>query len=231
MVWMELGVLLAGGGGVGERTKDEGLRRCHAALLDDELAELEADAAVVCGLGDQSCRVSASVCECVCVGKCVCVGWACACSMGVCVLDGREGDLPWTAPTILPSLPWALLAALLTAPAALLAALPTELAAESAELLTLVRPSDALDCALDAASPAFSFAAPAASDVVEALRMPARRTASRDWRTSARDTAKDIVMVRRRGWAMERGVDGRLSLRLVMRGARAFFHNLALPMY
>jgi hypothetical protein len=92
---------------------------------------------------------------------------------------------------------------LLTVLAALLAALLTELAADSAELLTLVRPSDALDWTLEAASPAFSFAAPAASEVVEALRRPARRTANRDWRTSARDTAKDIVMVRRRGWAME----------------------------
>ncbi|KAJ8111194.1 hypothetical protein OPT61_g6158 [Boeremia exigua] len=70
------------------------------------------------------------------------------------------------------------------------------------ELLTLVRPSDALDWTLEATSPAFSLAAPAASDVVEALRRPARRMANRDWRTSARDAAKDIVMVRRRGWAM-----------------------------
>jgi hypothetical protein len=80
-----------------------------------------------------------------------------------------------------------LLAALLTVPAALEAA-------ELAELVTLVRPSDALE----EASAAFSFAAPATSDVVEALRMPARRMANRDWRTTARDTAKDIVMVRRR---------------------------------
>ena len=134
-------------------------------------------------------------------------------------------DLPCTAPTILPILPWAWPAALLTVPAALLAALLTELAAEPAELLTLVRPSDALDWTLEAASPAFSFAAPAASEVVDALRMPARRTANRDWRTTARDTAKDIVMVRRRGWAMEGGVNARLSLMLAMRGARAFFET------
>jgi hypothetical protein len=105
-------------------------------------------------------------------------------------------------PIILPVLPWTLLAALLTLPAALDAALLTELAAESAELLTLVRPSEALDETLEEASAAFSFAAPAASDVFEALRMPARRMANRDWRTTARDTAKDIVMVRRRGWTM-----------------------------
>lgn len=142
---------------------------------------------------------------------------------------GQEHDLPWTAPTSLPTRPCAWLAALLTVLAALLAAVLAELAADSAELLTLVRPSDALDWTLEAASPAFSFAAPAASDVVEALRMPARRTANRDWRTSARDAAKDMVMVRRRGWAMEGGVDARLSQTLACR-ARAFFH-LALRMY
>lgn len=34
-----------------------GLRRSHAALLDDQLADLETDAAVVSGLGDESWRV------------------------------------------------------------------------------------------------------------------------------------------------------------------------------
>lgn len=62
-------------------------------------------------------------------------------------------------------------------------------AAELAELETLVRPSDALD----EACAAFSFTAPAASDVVEALRMPARRTANVDCRNTARDAARDIV--------------------------------------
>jgi hypothetical protein len=62
-------------------------------------------------------------------------------------------------------------------------------AAALAELVTLVRPSDALDCACDA----FSFTAPAASDVVEALRSPARRTVNVDCRSTARDAARDIV--------------------------------------
>jgi hypothetical protein len=51
---------------------------------------------------------------------------------------------------------------------------------------TLERPSDALD----AASDAFSFAA---SVVDEALRMPARRTANCDCRSTTRDAAADIV--------------------------------------
>jgi hypothetical protein len=69
------------------------------------------------------------------------------------------------------------------------AASPTLDAAELAELETLVSPSDALD---DACA-ALSFTAPAASDVVEALRTPARRTANVDCRSTARDAANDIV--------------------------------------
>jgi hypothetical protein len=88
-------------------------------------------------------------------------------------------------------------ALLLAWPAALLA----WLAAELAELWTLDRPSDALDDT----SAAFSLAAPAACDVVEALRRPARRTANCDWRTTARDATKDMVMERRRGWAVDGG--------------------------
>ncbi len=55
MVWMELRGCeygLVDGEGEG------GLRWCHAALLDDELAELQTDAAVVCSLGDQACGLS-----------------------------------------------------------------------------------------------------------------------------------------------------------------------------
>jgi ABC-type transporter Mla subunit MlaD len=62
-------------------------------------------------------------------------------------------------------------------------------AAELAELVTLERPSDALDDAWAA----LSFTAPAASDVVDALRRPARRTANVDCRSTARDAARDIV--------------------------------------
>jgi hypothetical protein len=62
-------------------------------------------------------------------------------------------------------------------------------AAELAELWTLESPSDALD----EAWAALSFTAPAASDVVEALRRPARRTANVDCRNTARDAARDIV--------------------------------------
>lgn len=69
------------------------------------------------------------------------------------------------------------------------AASPTLDAAELAELCTLERPSDALD---DACA-AFSFTTPVASAVVEALRMPARRTANVDCRNTARDAARDIV--------------------------------------
>jgi hypothetical protein len=61
--------------------------------------------------------------------------------------------------------------------------------AEPAEELTLDRPSDALDWAWAV----FSFAAPAASDVDEALRVPARRTANVERRNTARDAATDIV--------------------------------------
>lgn len=70
-----------------------------------------------------------------------------------------------------------------------MAASPTFEAAELAELLTLVSPSDALDDAWAA----FSFTAPPASDVVEALRSPERRTAKVDCRSTARDAARDIV--------------------------------------
>ena len=80
--------------------------------------------------------------------------------------------------------------------AALVTAEPVFDAAELAELVTLVRPSDALD----EASAAFSFTAPAASDVVEALRMPARRTVKVDCRSTARDAAKDIVRAMGEGW-------------------------------
>lgn len=73
--------------------------------------------------------------------------------------------------------------------AALVAALPTLLAAALAEEVTRLRPSDAFDDA----SAAFSFAAPAASDVVDALRMPARRTAKVECRSTWRDAARDIV--------------------------------------
>lgn len=73
----------------------------------------------------------------------------------------------------------------LVAPAASL----TLAAAELAELWTLERPSEALD---DACA-AFSFTTPVASAVVEALRMPARRTANVDCRSTARDAARDIV--------------------------------------
>jgi hypothetical protein len=75
-------------------------------------------------------------------------------------------------------------------------------AAELAELVTLLSPSDALDEASDA----FSFTAPAASDVLEALRRPARRTANVDCRSTARDAARDIV---RAGRGVEMaGADG-----------------------
>jgi hypothetical protein len=76
-------------------------------------------------------------------------------------------------------------------------------AAEPAELETLVRPSDALD----EACAALSFTAPAASDVVEALRRPARRTANVDCRSTARDAARDIVKSVQ-GVEMARGDEG-----------------------
>ena len=73
---------------------------------------------------------------------------------------------------------------------ALLTAEPALDAAELAELETLVRPSDAFDCAFDAVS----FTVLVASAVVEALRMPARRTANVDCRMTARDAARDMLM-------------------------------------
>lgn len=95
--------------------------------------------------------------------------------------------------------------------AALLAAEPTLEAAELAALVTLVRPSDAL---LEAWA-AVPFAAPAASAVDEALRMPERRTANLDWRSTARDAERDIVMWIE-GVEMARG-DGSMSA-LIVRG-------------
>jgi hypothetical protein len=64
-------------------------------------------------------------------------------------------------------------------------------AAELAELETLLRPSDAFD----EACWAVFFTVLAASDVVEALRMPARRTAKVDCRNTARDAERDILML------------------------------------
>jgi hypothetical protein len=61
--------------------------------------------------------------------------------------------------------------------------------ADPAEEVTRVSPSDALDWAWET----FSFAAPAASEVEEALRMPARRTAKVECRSRARDAARDIA--------------------------------------
>jgi hypothetical protein len=98
-----------------------------------------------------------------------------------------------------------------------LAASPAFDTAELAELETLVRPSDALDVACAA----LSFTAPAASDVVEALRMPARRTANVDCRNTARDAARDIVksvqgveMARGDGGAVVMSSGGYVELRL-----------------
>jgi len=53
--------------------------------------------------------------------------------------------------------------------------------------------SDAFDDALVDASAAFSFTAPVASEVVDALRRPARRTAKVECRSTWRDAARDIV--------------------------------------
>jgi hypothetical protein len=86
--------------------------------------------------------------------------------------------------------------------AASVAALPTLLAAALAEEETRDRPSDALEDALDDASAAFSLAAPAASDVDEALRRPARRTAKVECRSTWREAARDIVTGSGRGLAM-----------------------------
>ena len=88
--------------------------------------------------------------------------------------------------------------------------------ADPAEELTLDRPSDALDWAWAV----FSFAAPAASDVDEALRMPARRTANVERRNTARDAAKDIVT----GDGQGDVVDGELKLGL---GGWSFGKNCA----
>ena len=73
---------------------------------------------------------------------------------------------------------------------ALLTEEPTFDAAELAELVTLERPSDAFDDAWEAVL----FTVPAASEVDEALRMPARRTVKVDCRKTARDAARDMVM-------------------------------------
>lgn len=77
----------------------------------------------------------------------------------------------------------------------MLTAWPALDAAELAELWTLESPSDAFDCAFDAAS----FTVLVASAVVEALRMPARRTVNVDCRNTARDAARDILMRIERG--------------------------------
>src|SRR5690348_6114676 len=69
-----------------------------------------------------------------------------------------------------------------SAPPALESAFP-------ADEVTLLRPSDALDWS----SLAFCLAASAASEVDEALRMPARRTANVECRSTARDAARDIM--------------------------------------
>jgi hypothetical protein len=76
---------------------------------------------------------------------------------------------------------------------------PTLVMAEPAEDVTRDSPSIALDCA----SAAFCFAAAVASDVEEALRTLARRTADVDCRSITRDAAKDILSEKERTMAME----------------------------
>lgn len=66
---------------------------------------------------------------------------------------------------------------------------PALIIAEPAEDVTLDSPSDAFDAAWEA----FSFAEPATSEFVEALRIAARRTANCERRNTARDTARDIA--------------------------------------
>jgi hypothetical protein len=129
-------------------------------------------------------------------------------------------DSPCTRPTI-PLACW------LVALAASLAAFPTLETAEPAELVTLVRPSDALDWACCAVS----FTAPAASDVLEALRTPARRTANVDCRSTARDAARDMVRsVRRVGMAAADGVGVCRDVDVGTRAAavRRFFRSVRL---
>lgn len=87
------------------------------------------------------------------------------------------------------------------APRAAPAEEPTFVMAEPAEDVTRDNPSIALDWT----SAAFSFAAAAASDVEEALRMPARRIADVDWRSTTREAAKDILSKEKRSTAMGRG--------------------------
>jgi len=79
--------------------------------------------------------------------------------------------------------------------AALFADAATLAAAELAELVTLESPSDAFD----ATWAALSLTAPAVSDVVEALRMAARRTEKVDCRRTARDAARDMADANRGG--------------------------------
>lgn len=75
---------------------------------------------------------------------------------------------------------------------------PTLVMTVPADEVTRDSPSIALDCA----SAAFFFAAAAASDVEEALRTPARRTADVDCRSITRDAAKDILSKKERAMAM-----------------------------
>ena len=71
--------------------------------------------------------------------------------------------------------------------------------AEPAEDVTLDSPSDAFDAAWEA----FSFAEPATSEFVEALRIAARRTANCERRNTARDTARDITTRKEKGNGMD----------------------------
>jgi len=69
-------------------------------------------------------------------------------------------------------------------------------AIEPAELVTLERPSEAFEVALEPASWTFV----AASEVVEACLMLLRRRTNRDWRRTAReDEAADMVIELPRG--------------------------------
>lgn len=83
-------------------------------------------------------------------------------------------------------------------PRASLVTEPAFESAEPAEEVTRDRPSDALDWK----SAAFSFAAAVASEVDEALRMPARRAANVECRSTARDAARDMVTRKEKGAAM-----------------------------
>lgn len=91
--------------------------------------------------------------------------------------------------------------------AALFADAATLAAAELAELVTLESPSDAFD----AAWAALSFTAPAASDVVDALRTPTRCTEKVDCRRTARDAARDMADANRGGEMGIRGEGGSMG--------------------